>query len=163
MGFGSEIHPKADNYNTELIQNVQPEDLVKFGLIPELIGRLPIVVTLDSLDEEALVRVLTEPKNALIKQYQAMLSMDDTVLEFHDDAIRAIAHEALERKTGARGLRAILEALLIDIMFEVPSRDDISKCVITKAVVEQKEQPLLLSQPAIDGNITGEETHNESA
>lgn len=111
-----------------------------------MVGRLPIIVTLEALDENALVRVLTEPRNALIKQYQKLFAMDDIDLEFKDDAVRAIAAEALERKTGARGLRAILESLLLDLMFETPSRDDIYKCVITKAAVEHKEQPLLLTK-----------------
>ena len=146
MGFGSEIKSKADIDSYDMLKRVLPEDLLKFGLIPEFVGRLPIIVTLEALDENALVRVLTEPRNALIKQYQKLFAMDDIDLEFKDDAVRAIAAEALERKTGARGLRAILESLLLDLMFETPSRDDIYKCVITKAAVEHKEQPLLLTK-----------------
>ena len=146
MGFGSEIKSKADLDSYDMLKRVLPEDLLKFGLIPEFVGRLPIIVTLEALDENALVRVLTEPRNALIKQYQKLFAMDDIDLEFKDDAVRAIAAEALERKTGARGLRAILESLLLDLMFETPSRDDIYKCVITKAAVEHKEQPLLLTK-----------------
>ena len=146
MGFGSEIKSKADIDSYDMLKKVLPEDLLKFGLIPEFVGRLPIIVTLEALDEDALVRVLTEPRNALIKQYQKLFAMDDIDLEFKDDAVRAIAAEALERKTGARGLRAILESLLLDLMFETPSRDDIYKCVITKAAVEHKEQPLLLTK-----------------
>ena len=146
MGFGSEIKSKADIDSYDMLKRVLPEDLLKFGLIPEFVGRLPIIVTLEALDENALVRVLTEPRNALIKQYQKLFAMDDIDLEFKDDAFRAIAAEALERKTGARGLRAILESLLLDLMFETPSRDDIYKCVITKAAVEHKEQPLLLTK-----------------
>ena len=146
MGFGSEIKSKADIDSYDMLKRVLPEDLLKFGLIPEFVGRLPIIFTLEALDENALVRVLTEPRNALIKQYQKLFAMDDIDLEFKDDAVRAIAAEALERKTGARGLRAILESLLLDLMFETPSRDDIYKCVITKAAVEHKEQPLLLTK-----------------
>lgn len=146
MGFGSEIKSKADMQSYDMLQKVLPEDLLKFGLIPEFVGRLPIIVTLQALDENALVRVLTEPRNALIKQYQKLFEMDEIDLEFKDDAVRAIAAEALERKTGARGLRAILESLLLDLMFEVPSREDVYKCVITKAAVEHKEQPLLLTK-----------------
>ena len=146
MGFGSEIKSKADIDSYDMLKSVLPEDLLKFGLIPEFVGRLPIIVTLEALDENALVRVLTEPRNALIKQYQKLFAMDDIDLEFKEDAVRAIAAEALARKTGARGLRAILESLLLDLMFETPSRDDIYKCVITQAAVEHKEQPLLLTK-----------------
>lgn len=145
MGFGSEISSNTGQ-NYDLLKKVLPEDLLKFGLIPEFVGRLPIIVTLEALDEDALVRVLTEPRNALIKQYQKLFEMDETVLEFKEDAVLAIAQEAQTRKTGARGLRAILESLLLDIMFETPVREDIYKCVITKAAVEHKEQPLLLTR-----------------
>ncbi len=146
MGFGADIMAKVDEKSPEMLKHVLPEDLLKFGLIPEFVGRLPIIVTLDPLDEEALVRILTEPKNALIKQYQALFAMDGTELEFKDDAVRAIAKEALERKTGARGLRAILETLLLNTMFETPARSDVYKCVVTREAVEKKEQPLLLTQ-----------------
>jgi len=161
MGFGAEIHSKVNEKDPAILKKTLPEDLLKFGLIPEFVGRLPIIVTLDALDEEALVRVLTEPRNALTKQYQALFELDGTTLEFKDDAIHAIAHEAITRKTGARGLRAILENLLLDVMFETPSHDDIYKCVITRDAVEKKAQPLLLrqavSQPA------PEQTEDESA
>lgn len=146
MGFGSEIRSKVDNQSADLLKSVLPEDLLKFGLIPEFVGRLPIIVTLEALDEDALVRVLTEPRNALVKQYEKLFQMDDVQLEFTDDAVRAIAREALARKTGARGLRAILETLLLDVMYETPSREDVYKCVITGATVEKKEAPLLLTQ-----------------
>jgi len=146
MGFGSELRSKVDNQSADLLKSVLPEDLLKFGLIPEFVGRLPIIVTLESLDEEALVRVLTEPRNALTKQYTKLFRMDDTELEFTEEAIRAIAREALTRKTGARGLRAILEGLLLDVMFETPSREDVYKCVITEDTVTKREAPLLLSQ-----------------
>ncbi len=146
MGFGSEVCSLANNQSGDLIRQVLPEDLLKFGLIPEFVGRLPIIVTLEALDENALVRVLTEPKNALVKQYQKLFEMDDTQLEFTDTAIRAIAKEAITRKTGARGLRAILETLLLDVMFETPGREDVYKCVITEGAVAHKEKPLLLTQ-----------------
>ncbi|MCL1975206.1 MAG: ATP-dependent Clp protease ATP-binding subunit ClpX [Firmicutes bacterium] len=145
MGFGSEIHSKKDWDTDDVLGKILPEDLLKFGLIPEFVGRLPIIVTLQALDEESLVRVLTEPKNALAKQYKKLFELDGVSLEFKDEALRAIAIEAIERKTGARGLRAILESLLLDAMYETPSRDDIYKCVITKDVVEKKEEPLLFS------------------
>jgi ATP-dependent Clp protease ATP-binding subunit ClpX len=146
MGFGSDIKSSNNEQNYDLLKKVLPEDLLKFGLIPEFVGRLPIIVTLEALDEDALVRVLIEPRNALIKQYQKLFEMDGIVLEFKEEAVLAIAAEALLRKTGARGLRAILEALLLDIMFETPIREDVYKCVITKAAVEYKEQPLLLAK-----------------
>jgi len=145
MGFGSEIRSKKETLSGDVLTKILPEDLLKFGLIPEFVGRLPIIVTLQALDEEALVRVLTEPKNALVKQYQKLLEMDDVSLEFKDDALVSIAKEAIARNTGARGLRAILESLMLEVMFEVPSMEEVYKCVITKDVVEKKEKPLLLS------------------
>jgi ATP-dependent Clp protease ATP-binding subunit ClpX len=145
MGFGSEIRSKKDWDKDDVLGKILPEDLLKFGLIPEFVGRLPIIVTLQALDEEALVLVLTEPKNALTRQYKKLFEMDGVSLEFKEEALRAIAFEAVERKTGARGLRAILESLLLDVMYETPSREDIYKCVITKGVVEKKEAPRLFS------------------
>lgn len=156
MGFGSEVRSQQDKENLDILQHVLPEDLLKYGLIPEFVGRLPIIVTLSALDEAALVRVLTEPKNALIKQYQKLFLLDEVSLEFKDDAIQAIAAEALVRKTGARGLRAILESLLLDVMFETPSQEDVYKCVVTKEAVAHQEQPLLLS-------LAGNKKQNESA
>ena len=147
MGFGdTKLHSKVTNQSFEILRKVLPEDLLKFGLIPEFVGRLPILVTLEQLDEDALVRVLTEPRNALIKQYKKLFEMDGVELEFQEEAIRAIAHQAFSRKTGARGLRAILESLLLDVMFETPSQKDLEKCVITKAVAEQQEKPLLITR-----------------
>ena len=163
MGFGADIMAKVDEKSPEMLKHVLPEDLLKFGLIPEFVGRLPIIVTLDPLDEEALVRILTEPKNALIKQYQALFAMDGTELEFKDDAVRAIAKEALERKTGARGLRAILETLLLNTMFETPARDDVYKCVVTREVVEKKEQPLLLTQKPEAKKASAKKAEDEPA
>ncbi|HYG59764.1 MAG TPA: ATP-dependent Clp protease ATP-binding subunit ClpX [Symbiobacteriaceae bacterium] len=145
MGFGAEVRSKKDQNVGELLSQILPEDLLKFGLIPEFVGRLPVIVTLDALDEEALVRILQEPKNALIKQYQKLLQMDSIDLEFKDDAIRAIAKEALKRNTGARGLRAIIEDIMLDVMYDIPSRTDVSKCVVTKDVVGKKEEPLLVT------------------
>lgn len=121
-----------------------PEDLLRYGLIPEFIGRVPVICTLDALDEEALVSILTEPKNALVKQFQKLLQMDGVELEFQDDALREIAAKALEQKTGARGLRTILEGLMLDIMYNIPSEKNVKKCVVTKAAVEKLEQPRLL-------------------
>jgi ATP-dependent Clp protease ATP-binding subunit ClpX len=148
MGFGSEIRSKKDWDKDGILDKILPEDLLKFGLIPEFVGRLPIIVTLKALNEEDLVRVLTEPRNALARQYKKLFELDGVSLEFKDDALRAIAAEAIERKTGARGLRAILESLLLDVMYETPSRDDVYKCVITKDVVGKKEEPRLFSLAA---------------
>lgn len=142
IGFSSEGH-KADLKPGEYLSLVLPEDLLKFGLIPEFVGRLPVVSTLEPLDEAALVRILTEPKNALVKQYQKMLEMDNVSLEFTPEALDAIAKEAIKRNTGARGLRAIIEGLMLDVMFEVPSRDDVINCVVTKEVVMDKITPEL--------------------
>ena len=145
MGFGSEIKSKKNKDLGAVLNKVLPEDLLKFGLIPEFVGRLPVVVTLEQLDEQGLIRVLTEPKNSLVKQYQKLLEMDGVSLEFQEDALASIAHEAIERKTGARGLRSILEALMLEVMFEVPSREDVSKCVVTKEAVEKKDSPILVT------------------
>jgi len=143
IGFGSD----AKNKNVEsdsLISQLIPEDLLKFGLIPEFIGRLPVIATLEQLNEEALVRILTEPKNALVKQYQKMLELDNVELEFEEEALQAIAKEAIERKTGARGLRSIIENIMLDMMYELPSRDDIVKCIVTKETITEKAQPKLI-------------------
>ncbi|MGE5675935.1 MAG: ATP-dependent Clp protease ATP-binding subunit ClpX [Mycobacterium leprae] len=145
MGFGADIRPKKDQNVGELLKQILPEDLLKFGLIPEFVGRLPVIVTLDALDEEALVRILLEPKNALVKQYQKLLQMDNIELEFKEEAIREIAKEALKRNTGARGLRAIIEDVMLNVMYDAPSRTDVAKCVVTKDVVEKKEEPLLVT------------------
>ncbi|WP_062284514.1 ATP-dependent Clp protease ATP-binding subunit ClpX [Neomoorella mulderi] len=145
MGFGAEIRGKKDIQVGDILKQVQPVDLLKYGLIPEFVGRLPVIVTLDALDEDALVRVLTEPRNALVKQYQKLFEIDGVTLEFKEDALRTIAKEALKRETGARGLRAILEEIMLDVMYEIPSRSNISKCIVTKDVVLRKEEPLLLT------------------
>ena len=130
----------------KIYAQVLPEDLLKFGIIPEFIGRIPVVATLDLLDEDALMQILKEPKNALVKQYQKLLELDDVELEFRDDALRAIAKKAIERNTGARGLRSIVESTMMECMYEVPSRDDVKKVIVTKEAVEGKEQPILVSK-----------------
>lgn len=143
MGFGAEIKSKQEQNVGELLSQVLPEDLLKFGLIPEFVGRLPIIVTLNELKEEDLIRILTEPKNALIRQYEKFFQLDDVGLEFTDVALRAIARQALKRNTGARALRAILENILMDVMYEIPSEKDIKKVVINEEVIEKKAGPIL--------------------
>ena len=135
LGFGAELQSKRDPARTDALKDVRPEDLTKYGLIPEFVGRLPVVVTLDGLDEDALVRILTEPKNALCKQYEALLDMDGIRLSFEDEAVREIARQAIERKCGARGLRAIIEDAMLDTMFELPGLPDVNECVITREAV----------------------------
>ena len=143
IGFNSDIkHNKVQTYET--LKLIQPEDLLKYGLIPEFIGRLPVVVTLEELSKDALVRIITEPKNALIKQYKKLFSMDNVELEVEEDAIVRIAEKAIERKTGARGLRSILEKIMGDIMFEIPSRNDVVKCIITKSTIDNEMMPTLV-------------------
>jgi len=146
MGFGADVKSRADTPIGELLRQVLPGDLLKFGLIPEFVGRIPVVATLDRLDEEALVRVLTEPKNALVKQYTKLLDYDGVDLEFKAEALRAIAKEAIKRNTGARGLRAIMEKIMLNVMYEAPSRTDIKKCVITEETITNNEPPLLLAE-----------------
>ncbi|ATO50533.1 ATP-dependent protease ATP-binding subunit ClpX [Brevibacillus laterosporus] len=145
IGFGSEMVEgvKSDLKQGEYLKYVLPEDLLKFGLIPEFVGRLPVHATLEPLDEETLVRILTEPKNALIKQYQKLLSLDGVELEFTEGALTQIAKEAIKRNTGARGLRAIIEQIMLDMMYELPSREDVEKCLITEEVVTEKVKPQL--------------------
>lgn len=148
IGFGADIHRKEERRMGEILQQVQPEDLLKFGLIPEFIGRLPVVVSLHPLDEDALVRILTEPKNALVKQYKKLLSMDHVDLEFDEAAIRAIAKKAIERNTGARGLRAIIEKIMQRVMYEVPGMKNVKTCRITEDVVLSGKEPLLECEEA---------------
>ena len=149
IGFNSNVEgSKVDE--SDLLKNIQPEDLLKYGLIPEFIGRLPVLVTLNELSKDALVRIITEPKNALIKQYRKLFAMDDVELEVTDDAVEAIAEQALERKTGARGLRGIMEKIMNNIMYELPSRDDVNKCIITRETVEAEKDPeLVLTEPGL--------------
>ena len=144
MGFGAEIQSKEAKDVGELLKNVLPEDLLKFGLIPEFVGRLPMVVSLESLDQNALINILSQPKNALVKQYSKLFEIDNVELEFTDDALKAIADEAIARKTGARGLRAIVEDLMIDVMFDVPSDENISKVIITEESIKSKKLPELV-------------------
>lgn len=144
IGFMAQIKDKNETEIGVLLKQVQPEDLTKFGLIPEFVGRVPINVSLEPLDEEALIRVLTEPKNAIVKQYKKLFDLDGVKLDFEPEAIEAIAHKAHERKTGARGLRSILEQLMNDLMFTIPSDETIEKCVITKEAVEGTSAPLIV-------------------
>jgi len=145
IGFGAEVQSKDDHRTiTNIIKNVEPEDLIKFGLIPEFIGRLPVITTLETLEKEALVEILKEPKNALIKQYKKLFNMESVELEFRDDAIEAIALKAIERKTGARGLRSIMESSLKEIMFELPTISNLLKVVIDKDVINVNEKPYLI-------------------
>ena len=144
IGFNAELADKTEKKIGELLHEVTPQDLVKFGLIPEFIGRVPINVSLEGLDTEALVRILKEPKSALVKQYQKLFAYDNVKLSFEDDAIEAIAQKAEERKTGARGLRSIMENIMMDLMYRIPSDDTIEKCVITKAVVEGTGEPVVI-------------------
>ncbi|HAQ55020.1 MAG TPA: ATP-dependent Clp protease ATP-binding subunit ClpX [Anaerovibrio sp.] len=143
MGFGAKVTSKEKGEIGEVLKHIVPDDLMKSGLIPEFIGRLPVVVTLDSLDEDALIEILTKPKNALVKQFKALLDLDDVSLSFDDEALRSIAREALKRKTGARGLRSILEGIMKNVMYEIPSLEGVTKCQVTKAVVEDKVDPIL--------------------
>ncbi len=144
MGFGVDVASKVKKDLTELYKNILPEDLLKYGLIPEFVGRVPIIVTLHQLDQGALINILTQPKNALVKQFCKLMDMDGVQLEFEADALEEIARLALERKTGARGLRAILEAIMLDVMYDIPSRDDVKKCVITKDTVMHAKMPMLI-------------------
>lgn len=137
-----------------LLTHVLPEDLLQFGLIPEFIGRLPVIATLKKLDEAALIEILTKPKNALVKQYQKLLELDNVELEFEKKALEQIAKKAIERKTGARGLRSIIEGIMLDVMFELPSREDIAKCIITEETITKNKRPQLLLK---DGTVIEEE------
>ena len=143
IGFNAEIGDRSNEDIGELFHKVTPQDLVKFGLIPEFVGRVPVVVALDSLDEKALVRILTEPKNALVKQYKKLFEMDEVDLEFTPQAVEAIAKKSFERKTGARGLRSIIEEVMMDTMYTIPSDDNVAKCTITEDAVEGKAEPVL--------------------
>jgi ATP-dependent Clp protease ATP-binding subunit ClpX len=144
IGFGATVDSADDRKTGELFRKVEPEDLLKFGLIPEFVGRLPVLATLDDLDEEALVRILTEPKNALVKQYQRLFEMEEVSLIFHEDALKAITRRAIERKTGARGLRSIMEAILLETMFELPALEGVREVVISEEVVSGSARPLYI-------------------
>ena len=148
MGFGGHLVKKESEEQDDLLSKVTPHDIVKFGLIPELVGRLPMIVSLDNLSAELLTKILTEPKNALTKQYQALLNMDGVALSFEEGALRKIAELAISRKTGARGLRAILEEIMLDLMYDIPSRDDVAEVIITEGAVEKTEAPKLVLKEA---------------
>jgi len=156
IGFGSDVKQEEVS-KKELLSKVLPEDLLKFGLIPEFIGRLPVIASLEQLDEDALIEILTKPKNALVKQYQKMLQLDNVELEFEEGALNEIAKKAIERKTGARGLRSIIEGIMLDVMFDLPSRDDITKCIITKETVAENSIPKLILE---DGTVIEEERNS---
>ena len=144
LGFGAEVRSKKDMKIGEILAQVQPEDLLKFGMIPEFIGRIPVIATLEELDEQALVQILTEPKNSLIKQYQKLLAMEGVKLRFTEGALAAIAKKAVERKTGARGLRAILEDVMLDLMYDVPSQSNVREVIINEEVILNRESPIML-------------------
>jgi len=145
IGFGADVRSKSEERTiSDLFKKVEPEDLVKYGLIPEFIGRLPVTATLTELDQDALVQILREPKNALTKQYAALLELENVELEFRDDALVAIARKAMDRKTGARGLRSIVEAVLLDTMYELPSAVGVSKVVIDESVINGESEPLMI-------------------
>ena len=163
IGFNAEIADKSDTRIGDLFRQVLPQDLVKFGIIPEFVGRVPVTVSLDLLDEDALKQILTKPKNALVKQYQKLLELDDVKLTFEDEAIQEIAHQSIERKTGARGLRAIIENCMMDYMFELPSREDVKECKITKAVVEKTGKATLIGKDDEILKIETEKKDEESA
>ncbi len=148
MGFGAEVQSNVEKDIGAILKQILPEDLLKYGLIPEFVGRVPIIVTLHQLDEKALLDILTEPKNALARQYKRLFEMDGVELSFERDALIAVAQKAIERKTGARGLRAILEDVMLDIMYDIPSHPEVKACTITKGVIEKTSKPLLeMSEP----------------
>jgi ATP-dependent Clp protease ATP-binding subunit ClpX len=147
MGFGADIKSTNEKDIGEILTHVLPEDLLKFGLIPEFVGRVPVIVTLHGLDEDALIKILTEPKNALVKQYETLFGIDNIELEFNKDALIKVAKMAIDRKTGARGLRAILEDVMLEIMYELPSRSDVVKCSIDEKTIAEKSQPKLIKRP----------------
>ena len=144
MGFGAKVESKKERTLGELLDNVRPNDLVQFGLIPEFVGRIPVMTHVDDLGEEDLIRVLTEPKNALVRQYQKLFEMDGVTLRFTSDALKAVARKAIERKTGARGLRSVMESVMLDIMYELPSHHDVQECVIDENVIERGGKPLYI-------------------
>ena len=144
IGFGADVHGPDDRQVGEILQGVEPEDLLRFGLIPEFVGRLPVIATLEDLDEDSLVEILTRPRNALVKQYQLLFDMENVRLELTEDALRGIAKRAITRKTGARGLRSIMEAILLDPMYELPGLDAVEEIVINREVVDGNAEPLYI-------------------
>ncbi len=145
IGFGADVKGRQDTSLGEVLAQIMPQDLLKYGMIPEFVGRVPIIATLDPLDEQALVDILTKPKNALVKQYQKFFELDGVDLEFRDDSLREIALQAIARKQGARGLRAIIEDVMLNVMYEVPSRTDVTKCIVTREVITKREDPLMVT------------------
>jgi ATP-dependent Clp protease ATP-binding subunit ClpX len=157
IGFVAEVRaPDGGEHINELLGDVEPEDLIKYGLIPEFVGRLPVVATLDELDQAALVKILTEPKNAVTKQFKKLFEMEDVELEFRPEALEAIAQKALKRKTGARGLRTILEQVLLDTMYELPSLEHVSKVVVDDAVIEGQAEPYLIYRGNLQQRVAGD-------
>jgi len=144
MGFNADIQKRVDRKLGDVLREAETEDLLRFGMIPEFVGRLPVVATLDELNEDALIEILTKPKNALVKQYQKLFELEDVRLRLTDGALRAVSRQALKRKSGARGLRAILENVMLELMYDIPSRDDVEECVISEEVIEQNAKPLLV-------------------
>ncbi len=144
MGFGVDVKGKLEQKGQSILAEVQPEDLLKFGLIPEFIGRLPVIATLQELSIDALVDILVSPRNALVKQYQKLFELENVTLKFTDGALKAVAKEAVRRKSGARGLRAILENIMLDIMYDIPSQRNIRECIISEEVIQNSENPIIL-------------------
>jgi ATP-dependent Clp protease ATP-binding subunit ClpX len=163
VGFGAKVRSKHSEESAELLADVMPEDLLNFGLIPEFIGRLPVVSAVHQLRREDLVQILTEPKNALVRQYQRFFGYDSIELVFTEDALWEISDKALERETGARGLRSIIETALLDVMFELPSRKDVSKCVITKETISKGLKPTLVTSAGLHADEAGDELAEETA
>lgn len=158
IGFSATVKSKDDQKSiSEILVDIEPEDLIKFGLIPEFVGRLPVIATLMELDEEALIKILTEPKNSLTKQYKKLFAMENVEIDFRDDALRAMAQKAMQRKTGARGLRSILESVLLDTMYEIPSKSDVSKVVIDESMITDGTEPLLIYQSPENNVAVGKE------
>lgn len=162
MGFGAKIESKKENSIGDILKHILPQDLLKFGLIPEFIGRIPVIVTLDSLSEDTLIDILVKPKNALVKQYQKLFEIDGVKLEFDEKALRAVAKKTIQRETGARGLRAIIEEIMLDIMYEIPSRDDVEKCIITEDTVINFAKPTLVFNEGIS-NQKGQKHNPEES
>jgi len=144
VGFGAELKGKKSRSREKILQQVEPDDLLKYGLIPEFIGRLPVTATLDPLDESALLNILTQPRNAIVKQYQKLFSLEGVELELQESALKAVVEKAMERGTGARALRSIIEAVMLDVMYHLPSRSNVSKCIITKDTIQKAKDPIYL-------------------
>lgn len=154
LGFGAEVISETEKDIGEILGKMQPEDLIRYGMIPEFVGRVPVVATLHDLDQDALVKILTQPKNALVKQYQKFFEFEETNLKFTDGALTSVSTEAIKRKSGARGLRAILEEVMLDIMYDLPSQPNVRECIINEEVVNSKTDPILLYE---SGDGEGEE------